>query len=654
MRAPALLYVLQMGMIAAFAFHMPWALMLYCALCVIMVAKLESQRLWRWIRIPVFALGVVLIGMSVGSATSVEAVVGLLLVAVTVKLSELSARRDLYVVLCTDLFALGGLFLLDQGLLTSVFVVVLTLVILRVMMQLSIATQSSGLELRQLSSAALLATPLLVLLFLFFPRLPPIWSVPLSGGQGTTGMSDSMSPGEIANLSQSAELAFRVFFKGEVPARDQLYFRGLVFEEFDGKTWSPGGSDPLIDAASLAQIGVRNWLGADQEASRSTYRVRMEPTNQLWLFALDVAAPVSSDVVVSPRRLLESRDVLAARREFEFERISGPAMGRLRNARFEVLTTLPEGVGVSTRMLAKRMKDKSSSDQDYVRRVLEHFNQEAFFYTLQPQVLSSDRIDGFMFETREGFCEHYASAFTFMMRAAGLPARVVAGYQGGQPGSAGSWEVRQLDAHAWSEVLIDGVWQRVDPTAAVAPERVRLGMEAYTQRRGRSLFGNGAFAAASYGQFQLLSRLQRLGDEAEFFWQQTVVNYDQDKQKNGLFAALGLDTLYKLILWLIGLAAVSLGFVYWWVNRSAVRRTDPFDQSLEVLSRSLRAHGLERAAARGVLEWLAELEAHGSSSAKTLAVWYRDYRYAERSSPPPKALGRLIRQVLRELKAARK
>jgi hypothetical protein len=238
-------------------------------------------------------------------------------------------------------------------------------------------------------------------------------------------------------------------------------------------------------------------------------------------------------------------------------------------------------------------------------------NQTDFRYTLSPPRLNNNRIDEFLFETKAGFCEHYSSSFTFMMRAAGIPARVVAGYQGGELSRGGNvWEVRQKDAHAWTEVWLEGQgWIRVDPTAFVAPERVEQGMDALTQAQGATMFGDGASAQISYQQYQMLQTLRRLSDQASYYWQKDVVGYDQDKQADSLLKWFNIRSITQQIIWLAASAItvmVILVFVIWQRRR---KRWHPADLPLAQLSKRIGKSdkALARQESEGQLAWLERL-----------------------------------------------
>jgi protein-glutamine gamma-glutamyltransferase len=403
--------------------------------------------------------------------------------------------------------------------------------------------------------ALLLALPLAVLLFAFFPRLPgAFWAIP-RGEEAFTGLSDSMSPGSIVRLIGSYAPAFRVTFTGATPPPEQRYWRGPVLHEFDGYTWR----------RKLGQSRVRaplEYLGPPYH-----YRVTLEPSSQRWWFALDTPAQ-SPDPRV---RLTYDYQLLAA--EPVNAPVSFDALSYTRTRALEPLeaavrredTALPRGANPRSLELAQSLRRQARSDAAYVQAVLEYLRVKGFTYSITPERLGSDPVDDFLFNTREGFCGHYASAFVALMRAAGVPAHVVTGYLGGEWNPVGRFLlVRQSDAHAWAEVWLAGSgWTRVDPTAVVAPERLQRGVldlwpEALS--RGERLLRGSPWLAA------LLQRWEA----ANAWWTDRVLKFDYSAQLQ-LLAWLGVPSpdvrylgwgfTFALIGWLL--------FIAWHVGRSA-------------------------------------------------------------------------------------
>lgn len=571
------------------------------------------------------------------TAFGLDVGIAFLLLCAVSKLLELHTRRDGYVVLSLSLFVLAGLFLINQDLMTTLQVAIGTMVVLFAM----IAQNDDGTgRYRTLGLLVGQAIPLTIILFLFFPRLPPLWSVHLSGAQAKTGMSDSMSPGDFANLSQSTELAFRVEFGNQQPSQQNLYWRGLVFSDFDGTTWRANPNTSLW----TPDQPIADWLLPTLKLSKRftlavtpDYRVILEQTGQNWLFGLDYPITNQKGIGLTSDFTLRYWDTVNQRFTYQVHWLEdAPINLALSTQQRQVNLALPVGGNPQSRQFAQRLYHQAGDDPiAYTNAIAQWMRSQQFRYTLSPPTLGNNRIDDFLFATRAGFCEHYASSFTYLMRAAGVPARVVAGYQGGQLGRDGkSWEVRQMDAHAWSEIWVQGRgWVRVDPTGFVAPNRVEQGMGTVTQDAGAKMFGEGVAGQISYQQFQMLQQARRLFDQASYYWQRDVVGYDQDRQRSSLFKWLNIQSVYQQVMvmfvTLVSVLAL-LGLWLWWRRR---RVWDKHDWIMVQLSNRLakKDKTLARQDSEGVLAWLTRLEPKVTDKAalQALAALYRQIRYQQ-------------------------
>ena len=591
------------------------------------------KRVYQGMQMLGFLLGLAGLWLTYNTAFGLDMGVAFLVLCLISKLWELYKRRDAYVVLNLSLFVLASLFLMDQGMVTTLEVVVGAVIVLLAFIALNDDgnTRGDG-RLRTLGVLGIGALPLLVVLFLFFPRLPPLWSVQLSGQQATTGVSDSMSPGDFANLSQSTELAFRVEFADKRPPQQQLYWRGLVFSDFDGVTWRPSPQQRQWQPTQQIPFWIENALATvpdEVKIAPTSYQVILEPTQQNWLFGLDYPFAQQQDInITSNFTLLKDQPVTQQLRydvlQFAPMRIDPILSDESRRLNL----TLPNKGNPQARALAQQLFAQSNSDPlRYIQALERWINQTEFRYTLSPPRLNTNRIDEFLFDTKAGFCEHYSSSFTFMMRAAGVPARVVAGYQGGELSRGGNvWEVRQKDAHAWTEVWLDGQgWVRVDPTAFVAPERVEQGMDALTQAQGAAMFGDGASAQVSYQQYQMLQTLRRLSDQASYYWQKDVVGYDQDKQADSLLKWFNISSIMQQITWLAASAISVMAILVFAIWQRRRKRWHLADLPLAQLSKRIGKadKSLTRNDSEGQLAWLERLamavddnEASSQNSAK--------------------------------------
>ncbi|MCG8371568.1 MAG: DUF3488 and transglutaminase-like domain-containing protein [Proteobacteria bacterium] len=395
----------------------------------------------------------------------------LLAVMAALKLLETRKRRDQFVLLFLSIFLLMSSLLREQYLWSVPYMAAGVLVVMTAWLRMSAGEEQTAR--RSFATAGRLlmyAVPLAIAMWVFFPRLSaPFWAVPIDTSRAASGLGDSMSPGDISSLSLSGEVAFRVSFDGPVPAPGDRYWRGLVLTNFNGRTWS--GPEPNISRTARGEIRPRG------EAVR--YEITLEPTHRQWVFALDMPTEWSLPRTFMGRQHQLARTTpIEQRVAYEVTSYTAYRTGVDLSPMYRSwYSRLPDGGNPESRELALSMRAAAGSDRAFVEAVIEMFNRDDFYYTLEPPPLGSDPVDRFLFDTRRGFCEHYASAFSVLMRAAGIPTRIVLGYQGGEINPLGGHLiVRQSDAHAWTEVWLDGTgWHRVDPTAAVAPERIESG-----------------------------------------------------------------------------------------------------------------------------------------------------------------------------------
>lgn len=447
-------------------------------------AALLGCAAWRWQierrrrRLPPAWLRVLLaLGCFIGVFASFDAISGvgpgsaLLAIMAALKLLETRLRRDQFVLLFIAIFLIMSSLLREQYIWSLPYLIAGIALTMTAWLRMSTGNRIGARHSFAIGGRLLLyAAPLALAMWVLFPRIAtPFWAVPIDTSTVTTGIKDSMSPGDISELSSSNEVAFRVRFEGRIPAPGERYWRGLVLHRFNGRTWT--GWEPGADSRVHDEIEI---FGAPLR-----YEVMLEPTRQQWVFALDIPyAWTLEDTRLGRQHQLFRTHPIDQRVAYEAVsypsyRIGATTAGDPRYWNSQ----LPAEANPRTRALAQRMRAGAASDEAYIDAVLNMFTVEEFYYTLQPPALGSNPVDAFLFDTRRGFCEHYASAFAVMMRAAGIPSRIVLGYQGGEMNLMDDMIVRQSDAHAWTEVwLPDSGWVRADPTAAVAPERIEAGM----------------------------------------------------------------------------------------------------------------------------------------------------------------------------------
>jgi len=490
-----------------------------------------AERGWRLppkgLRLALTALATLGVFLSYRTFNGLAAGSAFLVLMAGVKLLETRSARDLTVLIFISYFLQFAALLRSQNLLQLPLLLSCALVSTGALMRVhkGAVPESYGTTLWRTGAMFLQALPLAALLFVLFPRLPgPFWGL-AAGQQGRTGLDDEMTPGDVSDLSSSGEVAFRVRFDGRTPPPVQRYWRGPVLHEFDGRSWR------RPPAQFFSEQPVR-YLGAPLD-----YQITLEPHDRHWILALDLPAEW-------PRN--------AAFRSYDYQLISQRALTDVASYRLRSYPSYVAGVELSTALrrrdlqlpaegnprsvaLGRELAARNSNPRDVVRDMLRMFREHDFVYTMRPPLLAGDSIDEFLFTTRRGFCEHFASAFTVVMRAAGVPARVVTGYQGGEINPLGGYLlVRQSDAHAWSEVWIDGAgWVRVDPTAAVAPDRIERGLLS-------AVAASEPVPGRLRSESAMWLQAGRAWDFVNDFWNERIVRFDADRQL-ALLERLGFD-----------------------------------------------------------------------------------------------------------------
>ena len=548
---------------------------------------LAERRGWRlpnaWVRAVIAGLVTIAVMAGYSTITGLDGGTALLALMSALKLLETRNARDHTVLIFIGWFLCLAAFLYRQDILTAAWVLPTVWLLAAALLRVA-RRGSDGLAPRpfRLTGAMLLkAAPFAVVLFFFFPRVEgSFWGAP-SSERALTGLTEEMSPGDISDLTQNDVVAFRVRFDGEPPPPRLRYWRGTVLTEFDGYTWS------------RAQAQAYLLPAVEPRGAPVDYTVTLEPTGQQMLFALDMVeswtpglARQSWDFGLRTRRPLNAVLRYDAR-SYPAYRAGATLALALRNASLQ----LPPNRNPRSEALARSMRSRAGSDAAYVQAVLDLFRDEEFYYTLTPPGLARDSVDDFLFNTRQGFCGHFASAFTALMRAAGIPARVVAGYQGGDWNPLGGYLiVRQSHAHAWSEVWLPGAgWRRVDPTAAVAPERVERGLEGAFE-------GAELLAGALERDSPFLWRARMAWDIFNAEWNDWVVQFDRATQES-LLAGLGVEDpdwrAFGMAL-AIGFALAAALLFAWLALEFRPLRADPAALAYRRFAGRLARRGIER------------------------------------------------------------
>lgn len=525
-----------------------------------------------------------------------DAGTALFVTMVTLKLLELRRLDDLRLVASLIGFLIVVQFLFDESpwLLAYLGGVSLGVITLLVMLDGGSGTARMRPALRVAGRLALQALPLTLILFLLFPRLSaPLWSLGVETGRAKTGMSDWLEPGAISELVLDGELAFRVRFDSPPPGPDQLYWRGPVLWETDGRRWTPG-------LAIVPPVSAPSLLEADQLIE---YEVTLEPNNQRWWLALDLPVTVPAGAFLTTEHQLVAAESVSAAQRYRVTSALAYRTDSLDTERWAAGLQVPDNVTPRMRALVAEWRARvGDGDWALIQEALGYFNRESFHYTLLPPALGSNPVDEFLFETRRGFCEHYASSFALLMRLAGIPSRIVLGYLGGELNRVGGYHmVWQSDAHAWVEVWSEtGGWVRVDPTAAVNPARV--------DHRGASqVLGAGPSVRFTLEQADAMVRLARqlrlFGDSLDAAWQDWVLGFSVEDQM-ALLSRLRLGELreYGLVALLLPALSLTLGLLLFGALRER-RVVDPLTRLYARLGARLARVGLARGGHEGPADY---------------------------------------------------
>ncbi len=571
---------------------------------------------------PLAGLTVIGIAISHGGLFGRDASVSLLAAMMALKLLESHTRRDAMLLVFLAFFLSLTSFLFSQSIAAGTYLLIPMVALVGTMISVNHPNGAlpSRTVLRLASTLLLQGAPIMLFLFLLFPRIQgPLWGVPQDAYSSMTGLSEQMSPGTISQLSRSDSPAFRVAFQGTPPDPGNLYWRGPVFWHFDGTTWTVGEASQALALESTRA-----------ESPPINYTVTLEPHNRRWLFMLDLPAIVPSEArLTHDRQLLANQPVRTRIRYAGRSSLSYTLGSTLQpEARLQALQ-LPAGVNPRTRDLAATWRNETPGQ--VVAKALALYREQPFRYTLNPPLLGQHAVDEFLFVTRSGFCEHYAGSFVFLMRAAGVPARVVTGYQGGEINPTDRYLlVRQADAHAWAEVWLDGRgWVRIDPTAAVAPQRVESGV-------ATALPAGEPVPPLMRADMRWLRQLYLRWDAANNRWNQWVLGYDQERQMALISRLKGSAATWEdLIQWMlisIG-SAISLIAAMLLIRR---RPRDPLERAYLTFQRRLARAGVQRLPHEGPLDFGARAALQCPQQAETIreiTVHYAHLRYGAKSTP---------------------
>ena len=562
-----------------------------------------------------------------------DAGVTLLVILLALKTLELRAQRDAFVVFFLGFFCMLSNFLFSQSLLTAFAMLVALMGLLTALVNAHMPVGKPPLmaAAKIAGKMALLGAPIMIVLFMLFPRLAPLWGMPGGPVQGKSGLNADMRVGTIAKLALDDSIAMRIKFEGKPPAARDVYLRGPVLSSFDGREWLP-----LRNSGDVSNLKV--------SGQPINYEVTLEPSNKPWLFALDAAATPPSlagyELRMTPAlQWLTNRpitELVRYKAQSHTQFSYGPEKPDLYLQNY---VSLPKGYNPRTLQLATDIKrDARLAQADaatLANEVMQKLRTGGYEYTLEPGVYGDNTADEFWFDRKAGFCEHIASSFVVLMRALDVPARIVTGYQGGEFNAVdGFWVVRQSDAHAWVEIWLAGTnngikdgskvgsWVRVDPTSAVAPQRIDSPQRLSLPSR---VFG-GAIASLwtntlGNSGYNPLLQLRAVWDAVNNTWNQRILNYSQAKQldllKNlGFTSPSWVDLSYVLIAIIVSTSLLAIAWTSW-----DKRQHDPWLRLLSSVRARLEKTGLTSQASISPRELAHTSIDHFGESAKPLAAW---------------------------------
>jgi transglutaminase-like putative cysteine protease len=592
----------------------------------------------KWLLVALALSSTAAIALSYHTLYGRDVGVAMLTLMIALKVMEMTKPRDTIVVVLLAYFLVVTNFFYSQSIPTAFYMLLVVWIITATMigLQHQAGKPSVVTVLRQAAMMILQGIPVMLALFLLFPRVQgPLWGLPQINYSAKTGLGDSMAPGDLSSLTLSDAVAFRVLFDNPPANPGQFYWRGPVLWNYDGRNWR-AGNNVTVQQPNIESLGPQ-----------LSYTVTMESHDRNWMFAIDMPVSVPEGAYLTTDYQLLSRRIVRDRLRYEMQ--SSPryraGIDDTPNS-LRLALRLPAGVSPRARALVAQWRTEAGSDRDILLRALKLFREQPFVYTLSPVQLDKDPVDQFLFETRSGFCEHYASAFTFLMRAAGIPARVVTGYLGGETNPLDGYVVvRQSDAHAWSEIWLPGEgWVRIDPTAAVSPLRVERGLAEALPAFERPLLARGGF--------DWLKQARYAWDAAANNWNQWVLGYNPDRQIRFLGSmGLGNANWQDMVIILTFIcAAILLALALALLLRLESQRPDPVQRIYLSYCDALAKRGAARHPSEGPRDFAARVSMQFPElkvSAQKITALYVSLRYG-----PGGSAGKLeeMRQAVRIIK----
>jgi len=494
----------------------------------------------------------------------------LFVTALGLKLLEIKKERDLYLINYLAFIVATSQFLYQQSILMAAYILFVCCVLLATLISINSQKPETIAALKSASIIIFQALPISIVIFALFPRVEaPRWMMFDSQHTARSGLSDSLEPGSISRLGLSDELVFRVKFEAKIPPPNQRYWRGPVLSHTDGKRWTETSKQffgKYLDKLSHTGLPYQ-------------YTLMMEPQDKNWVFALDMATSFPPSLKKNALYQLINQDNQNKRAEYKITSYPQYNTGYITKTELNDNLQLPGEPSDRIKQLVTQLHGFDQPAEVFIKSILNHFRKEQFHYTLMPPLMEEDPIDTFLFETRYGFCSHYATAFVYLLRVADIPARVVTGYQGGELNKTGGFlEIRQANAHAWAEVwLPNRGWTRFDPTAAIAPERIEQDVNIDLQlATGLVNFMPVNINAAK--AFSWMKNARQLWGSVDYSWQRWVINYTSDSQSKFL-SSLGINDFTSMAYSLVLIICFITVVLAWFILKN---KQTPVDKELRV------------------------------------------------------------------------
>lgn len=617
---------IYLGLVSFFIEHLPLPfivmLSLLCSWNIYLTIK-QKHKPNTWLANSLAAIALVIMLLTIGVKDTVVLFVAMLLLSCVFKLLQAKTKQHYQLIITLTFFSLSAVYLFSQSIFTTL--VISSLYILNFAV-LGLLESNHSLKLASKHSAKimLLAFPLAVILLLFLPKLPAFWQLP-GPKLAQTGLSEQVNPFDIAKLSNSDELVFRAKFNGKPPP-PPYYWRAIVHDEFDGAAWKI--------SAFLKQAQILP-AKKDTMTNATDYTIIAEPAISDWLYGLGFASSDTANVIANDLGLLHKRQYKSEALNYS---VNSKSLSHtvLDKSQQRFYSQLAVSNNQKSHQLAQQLKNNTANADEFFNQLLRYFSQNNFSYTLTPTPMPGENtLDQFMFNNKRGFCGHYASAAAFIFRSAGIPARVVSGYLGGELNKNNNYiTIRQYDAHAWVEVYTDAGWKIFDATAVVAPERLN-GSLSQSATLNDEFKNNINFGLVSLSNYAAINWLRLELENLNYQWSIWVLGFDKDKQQN-LFASLfGNKFIWLVPFGVIIILILSFTAYFIYLNRpKAATKQPPLVNEYYEIIRWANKHAIsypENATPTQTLEHISNQAPHAEQQITAFCELFKQVRYARHS-----------------------